>query len=172
MTGAGPIPDRVQPGAAGLPVRGSDLLRVCLVPLFVLLCYQFEWQAWRELMCTFLVKLADWTGIATTRVGPVSFAMHGRVYVFEISCTALDAFFGSIPLLWRTRVTIARNAAFFAAYFAMLTAANLLRLDLGMVAFLKGVPWWIAHEAAAGVCYFGMFLWIARRRGWTGAVAA
>jgi hypothetical protein len=167
MTGAGPIQNGEKSGATAFPVRGSDLLRLCLAPLFVLLCYQFEWSAWRASVCDLFVQLAAWTGIPAERVSPHSFTTGGRVYAFEIACTALDAFCGSIPLLWSVRRPWIRNLAFFAAYFAVLNAANLLRLDIGLAFYLHGVPWWLAHEAAAGVCYFVLFLWIANRRGWT-----
>jgi len=35
---------------------------------------------------------------------------------------------------------------------------------LGMVLYLRGVPWALAHEAMAGVFYFSLFLWIVRQR--------
>jgi hypothetical protein len=40
----------------------------------------------------------------------------------------------------------------------------MLRLTVGALLFEWGVPWWLSHEVLAGVCYFVLFLWIARRR--------
>lgn len=143
-----------------------EALRLGLVPLFVVFCYQFEWQTWRAWVTSSFLAAAPWFGVPTVRTGLDSFTCHGQAYYFTISCTALDAFFGSLPLLWSWRRGIARNLAFLAAYFVGLSIINLFRLEIGLVLFLRGVSWSLAHEAIAGVFYFGLFLWIARQRRW------
>jgi hypothetical protein len=165
LTGASSIGSR--PAPLGVWRVHSELLRACLVPLFVVLCYRFDWAAWRTFTCDAFLVVAHWIGIPAARLGPVSFALDGHVYGFVIACTALDAFFGSIPLLWRSDKSILTNLLFFAACFGVLSTANLARLEAGFVLFLRGVPWSLAHEAMAGVFYFALFLWIARRRGWS-----
>jgi len=144
----------------------SDALRILLVPLFVVLCYQFDWWAWRSLFTDAIMAVIPWLGAQAVRRGVESFACGGTFYKVAISCTALDAFFGSIPLVWKVRLSVSRNLAFLAAYLACLSVLNLARLLLGFVLYLWGVSWLLAHEAAAGAFYFGLFLWIARQRGW------
>ena len=141
-------------------------LRVCLVPLFVVLCYQFEWTAWRSLTCEAFLKLASWIGIPAVRVSPWAFTSNGHAYLFVISCTALDAFFGSVPLLWRARKSVLANSLFLAGYFVVLSIVNLLRLQAGFLLYAGGIPWSLAHEGMSGVFYFGLLLWILRQRGW------
>jgi hypothetical protein len=135
--------------------------------LFVVLCYRFDWLVWRSFTCDVFLRVAEMLGIPAHRLTPISFGLVGHTYLFVISCTALDAFFGSIPLLWRFEKGVPANLLFFAAYFAVLLAVNIARLEAGFVLFLRGVPWSLAHEAMAGVFYFVLFLWIARRRGWS-----
>jgi len=137
-----------------------------LVPFFVVICYQFDWVGWRSFTCDALLKISSWIGFPVVRVSPWAFTANGHAYLFVISCTALDAFFGSIPLLWRLSKAVAANLLFLTAYFIVLSAVNLARLEGGFLLFAQGIPWWLAHEAMAGVFYFGMLLWISRQRGW------
>jgi len=150
--------------------RGStwrqELLRFCLVPLFVVLCYQFEWRAWREFVTTILVALAPWFGVPLVRLGFDSFICQGEFYRVVLACTALDAFCGSIPLVWDLRLKLHRNAVLLVTYLACLSVVNLLRLELGFVLYLRGVSWFLAHEAVAGVFYFALLLWIVLQRRW------
>jgi len=148
------------------PGRYEELLRVCLVPLFVVLCYQFEWGAWRFYLSEALIPLLQWSGAPAVRLTPDIFTCNGGPYRIVISCTALDAFFGSLPLLWQWRRPVSHNLLYLAAYFLCLSAANLARLELGFVLNFQGLSWRLAHEAIAGVFYFALFLWIARQRGW------
>jgi hypothetical protein len=145
----------------------TDALRIGLVPLFVVFCYQFDWQAWRELVCSAFLTAAPWFGVTAVRAEFDSFACQGQFYRFVIACTALDAFFGSIPLLWNHRATIFRNLVFLSAYFLCLSMLNLVRLEFGLMLYLKGMSWSLSHQAMAGVFYFGLFLWIARQRRWS-----
>lgn len=152
---------------ASLTQRNRELIRIALVPLFVLVCYQFGWGAWRDAVCAAFVGFAHLLGMPVFRVAPDTFVCRGHLYRFAIACTAVDAFAGSIPLLWIGRRSVWRNLAFFVEYFGVLSAVNLVRLAAGLWIFLHGVSWWISHEAFAGVFYFALFLWIADRRRWS-----
>lgn len=154
------------------PDHRSDLLRICLVPLFVVGCYQFDWTSWRSLVAGSFVAVAPWLGVPAVRLTFDSFSCNGEYYQFVTACTALDAFFGSIPLLWKRDTSVCRNALFLTAYLVLLSAVNLLRLEIGFVLYHQGVAWSLAHEAMAGVFYFGLFLWIARRRNWNRFLSA
>lgn len=141
-------------------------LRIALVLPFVLVCYQFGWSAWRAEVCNAFVGLAHIAGMPVIQVSSDSFFCRGHIYRFAIACTALDAFFGSVPLLWMAHRSWSHNLFFFAGYFVALVGLNMVRLWAGLWIFLRGVPWWLSHEAFAGFFYFGLFLWIAHRRGW------
>ena len=147
--------------------RHGALVRIALVLPFVLLCYEFEWMAWRSSVTSTFVAISQWMGIPVLPISPDSFLCHGHRYQFVISCTALDAFFGSIPLLWRWGKSVPVNLLFLSAYFLCLSVVNLVRLEFGFLLFLRGVPWWLSHEAMSGVFYFALFLWLARQRRWT-----
>jgi len=147
--------------------RHKGLVRIALVLPFVLLCYEFEWMAWRSFVSGVFLAISQWIGIPVVRISLDSFLCRGHRYQFVISCTALDAFFGSIPLLWRWGKAVHTNLVFLAAYFLCLSVVNLVRLEFGFLLYLRGVPWSLSHEAMAGVFYFALFLWIARQRGWT-----
>jgi hypothetical protein len=145
----------------------ADLVRVVLVVLFVVLCYQFEWSAWRTFIRDVFVSLSRGLGIPLHPVSSDSFVLKAHLYRFVIACTALDVFFGSIPLLWERDKHILINIRLLTIYFLSLMMANLFRLEIGLPLFLFGVPWELSHEVMAGFFYFIVFLWIARRRGWT-----
>jgi hypothetical protein len=118
----------------------SDALRILLVPLFVVLCYQFDWWAWRSLFTDAIMAFAPWLGAQAVRRGVESFTCNGTFYKVAIACTALDAFFGSIPLVWKVRLSVTRNLAFLAAYLACLSVLNLVRLLLGFALYLRAYP--------------------------------
>jgi hypothetical protein len=145
----------------------GELLRVALVPVFVALAYTFSWGAWRAWVAGAIVAALDVLGAPVARLGPVLFAFDGNLYQVVLSCTALDAFFGAIPLIWRWQRP-ARSVVEVASVLLVLSVVNLFRLVLGFVLYWGGVPWILAHEVIAGVFYFVLFLWIARRRSWIG----
>ncbi len=58
--------------------------RIGLVPLFVVLCYQFEWQAWRALVTSALLALSPWFEVPVVRLGFDSFICHGESYYIAI----------------------------------------------------------------------------------------
>ena len=139
-------------------------LRIALVPLFVLLCHVFSWRAWRAVVTAALLALLHRAGAPAVPLAVDTFRFHGSLFQVAVSCTALDVFFGSIPLLWERRGSLVRNLRFFAVYFAGLSAINLARLALGFLLYRAGLSWFLAHELPSGLFYFAVFVWIARRR--------
>lgn len=148
--------------------RYEDFLCIALIPLFVLLCYQCKWDAWRSFVTRAVVALLPPSSATALPLASDTFLWEGVAYRIDVSCTALDAFFGSIPLLWERRRSLPGNFLFLAAYFLCLSGVNLARLAVGFLVHFHGVPWLLAHEVVAGIFYFGLFLWIARRRGSAG----
>lgn len=137
-----------------------------MVPVFVLLCYQLEWTAYRALNNTLFVEVSVWLGIAVTNLSPTAFLADGQYFRFDIACTALDAYFGSIPLLWERQWHLGRTLRFLGVYFVCFSLLNLARLTIGFYWFAHGWSWELTHEVAAGVFYFALFCWIAHRRKW------
>ena len=93
----------------------------------------------------------------------------GREFEFAISCTQIDVFCASIPLIWRFTTSVRANVLKLSTYFTCLFGFNILRLELGHLLLARGVPWVLAHESIAGVNLFIIFLWVVRNRGWNDA---
>jgi exosortase/archaeosortase family protein len=144
---------------------------LALVPLFVVLCYQFEWRALRSVVCSAFLAILHAAAVPALQISPDGLIWRGQVYQFVVACTAVDAYCGSVPLLWMVEKSVPRNLVFFSVYFVVLSVVNVIRIAAGFLAFVGGVSWWLSHEVVAGVFYFFLFLWIARRRGWSLAAA-
>lgn len=147
----------------GSLARSARLGRICLIPLFVALSYQLDWSLWRAAMARVLAALLQGTGAPAPFLGGDLFAYGGVTYQITVSCTALDVFFGVIPLLWqwsRPRASVVGLARFLVG----LSAANLLRLYVGFVLHGHGVSWLLAHEVMAGIFYFAGLCWVVQHR--------
>jgi hypothetical protein len=149
--------------------KHSNFVRIGLILPIVAVCHLFEWNVWRTLVTDLLGAWSRMAGVPMWRVAPDAFVCNGHVFRVAISCTIVDAWLASVPLLWERNKSWMQNLMFFGVYFVALSIANLVRLEAGFVLNLRGVPWWLGHEVAAGVFYFALFCWIARRRGWTQA---
>jgi hypothetical protein len=141
--------------------------RILLVAPMVLLCHMFDWSAWRAAVTGVLALTLPYLGVPALRLSSDLFACSGHFFRVEISCTIVDAFLGSIPLVWEPLVSPLRNIRFLIVYFICLSVLNLVRLESGFVLFARGIPWWLSHETMAGVFYFALFCWIAHLRRWT-----
>ena len=98
----------------------------------------FDWNGWRAFNCSVYVSISHAFGIPAYRISYDTFLTLGRPYCFATSCTGLDAYLGSIPLLWEWRRSFTRNCAFLIAYFLLFFPTNLLRLAAGMLDFHLG----------------------------------
>ena len=142
--------------------KGNLWLRVALVPVFVALCYLHDWPWLRAATTAVLIQISAMLGVPMHRHGPDLVELGGVQIQFVIACTMLDAFFGAIPLLWRTSLGLAWNIFRLAAVFLGVFVLNIVRLEAGFVALNRGVPWWLAHECVAGVAYFCLLVFIVR----------
>lgn len=142
--------------------KGNLWRRVALVPVFVALCYLYDWPWLRAATTTILVQLSALLGAPMHRLGQDLVESGGVQIQFVIACTMLDAFFGAIPLLWRASLGLAWNIFRLVAVFLGISVLNILRLEAGFVAFNRGVPWWLAHECVAGIAYFCLLVFIVR----------
>jgi hypothetical protein len=157
--------------------ENSLAVRVLLVPVFVAGCYLVgfcldEWSWLRVLTTATLVQLSALLGVPMYRTGVDVITVAGISARFVVACTMIDAFFGAIPLLWRTTVSWLENVARLTAVLGAVFVLNIVRLELGFIAMTKGAPWWLAHECVAGVAYFCLYLFIVHERAWDQPVRA
>ena len=155
-----------------LHFQRTDWVRIALVPLFVAGCYLFSWTWLQSIDCAALVWLLELTGFEVQAGSASGFRWRGIQYEFAVSCTAMDALAGCIPLLWRRSESSVTNAVRLLGFTIIVSLLNLLRLWLGFALLRAGIPWVWGHEVVAGVFYFGLLAWIARERGWTPASVA
>ena len=147
-------------------------IRLLLIPVFVAACHLYSWMWLRVLTTTTLTGISAALGIPMYRVGLDLAQVAGITVQFVVSCTMIDAFFGAIPLLWRTTISWPQNLSRLALVFAGVFVLNIVRLELGFIVMTKGVPWWLAHECVAGVAYFCLYAFIVRERAWAGGHAS
>lgn len=140
--------------------------RVLLVPVFVAVCYLYDWSWLRVMTTVTLVQISAMLGVPMQRTGADVIRVAGISAQFVVACTMIDAFFGAIPLLWRTTVSWSRNLLRLSVVMVAVFGLNIVRLELGFIAMTKGVPWWLAHEVVAGVAYFCLYLFIVKERAW------
>ena len=142
------------------------LSRVLMVPVCVGVCYLYDWHWLRVLTTVTLVHISGMLGIPMQRIGIGVISVAGISAQFVVACTMVDAFFGAIPLLWRTRISWMQNVLRLGPVAGGVFLLNITRLELGFMAMNRGAPWWLAHEVVAGVTYFGLYLFILRQRAW------
>jgi hypothetical protein len=141
-------------------------VRVLLVAVFVAACHLYDWLWLRALTTVTLVQISEMLGVSMHRIAVDIISVAGISAQFVVSCTMIDAFFGAIPLLWRTTISWTQNFLRLAVVALAIFGLNIFRLELGFVALTKGVPWWLAHEVVAGVTYFCLYLYIIKEPAW------
>jgi hypothetical protein len=117
------------------------------------------------------MQISSILGISMVRTGADVVTVAGVSAKFIVACTMIDAFFGAIPLLWRTNVSWGQNVLRLSAVLMGVFVLNIVRLEFGFIAMTRGVPWWLAHEVVAGVAYFCLYVFIMRECAWDHAQA-
>lgn len=135
-------------------------LRLLLVPLFVLLCYQFSWEFLRMGGVKSILYTSSWFGMTTATVSEHTFAWNGHAYDFYISCTMIDVFFASVPLLWKKNLPVLTNLLLLTAFFSGIYLLNIARIVAGFLLFDAGIPWFFAHKVIGGIAYFIVLIWL------------
>jgi hypothetical protein len=138
--------------------RSSAVVRFALVPLAIAVCYCFQWKALRFLTSEANLRLDLLAGIHLERISYDVVRWKGVFYQYQNACTFIDVWFGSLPLLWNLRHSVARNIAFFGVLALGFFAFNVLRLSFSDVLFAAGVSWDLAHNVVSGLAYF--LVWI------------
>jgi hypothetical protein len=157
--------------AARLPAA-SLMYRIACVPICVALCYAYDWAWLRGLTTDAVLELAAMSRLPMQRIDFDTVELADLRIHFVVACTFIDAFCGAIPLLWRTSTSVLANISRLALLLVVLLVANTVRLHVGFIAYANGVPWSVAHECVAGVCYFGFLYYIVRERAWASSQPA
>ena len=136
------------------------LIRFALAALAVALSYCFRWEFLRFLTSEGNLRLDLLAGIHLQRITADTVMWKGVLYHYENPCTFVDVWFGSIPLLWSLRRSVARNVGFMAVVAAGMFCFNVFRLSVSDVLFAAGLPWNLAHNVLSGISYFLVWVWI------------
>ena len=141
------------------------LPRLLVVPLFVIVCYLFSWELLRMIEMKTVLYASSWIGLNAEASSAYAFAWKEQSYQFYISCTMIDVFFASIPLLWKQGSSLLRNGMILATFFAGIYLLNTARILAGFLFFDWGMPWYFAHKVIGGVAYFVVLVWLIRQGG-------
>ncbi|HEV3041195.1 MAG TPA: hypothetical protein VHA33_25740 [Candidatus Angelobacter sp.] len=137
---------------------------MALVPFFVALCYLFDWRWLCSVTTTVLVEISKALGLPMHQIDRDMVELGGIPIRFVVACTMVDAFFGSIPLVWQTSVGLMRNGLKLLALFTGMSLLNIVRLEAGFLGLNVGIPWWLAHECVAGIVYFCLLVFIVQQQ--------
>ena len=144
----------------------SYVYRIFLAAIFILVCLQFSWMYFREINTNVLLNLMNVFDLEVTRTSTVTFKVDNNTFLMGVSCTSIDAFMGSIPLLWKLKESWPRQIKFFILYFLVFITINQLRLLLGFIFYDFGVTWFWAHEIPSGIFLFGLAVWTFHQKRW------
>jgi hypothetical protein len=141
------------------------LIRFLLVAVFVGFSYLFRWEWLRYLTSEANLRLDLLAGIHLQRLSSDLVMWKGVLYRYENACTFVDVYFGSIPLLWDLRRSVARNLGFLGIVAVGYFAFNVFRLTVSDILFAVGLPWDLAHNVVSGITYFAVWVWVWSRLG-------
>jgi hypothetical protein len=161
-TAAQDVSALAQPSRRGWQSRAL-LIRFALAALAVAVSYLFRWELLRFLTSEANLRLDLLAGIHLQRISADTVMWKGVLYRYENPCTFVDVWFGSVPLLWNLRRTVARNLGFMAVVAAAMFCFNVFRLSVSDVLFAAGLSWNVAHNVISGISYFMVWFWIWNR---------
>lgn len=136
------------------------LIRFVLAALAVAISLCFRWEFLRFLTSEANLRVDLLAGIHLQRISFDTVMWRSILYRYENSCTFIDVFFGSIPLLWSFRRSYLQNTSFLLAVAVGMFCFNVMRLSVSDVLFAAGLSWNLAHNVISGISYFVVWLWI------------
>lgn len=149
-----------------LPFTREFLLRGCLVALFVVVSHDLRWQWLRFATSEAVLRLSAVLGMDTARLSFDTIRVHRAQFTFVVSCTFVDVFLGSLPLLWDLRRSLLRSLSRLVVVGIMLFTFNILRLEIAQILYAHGVSWQIADGVIGGIAYFLVWIMIWQLRSW------
>jgi hypothetical protein len=156
-----------RPAPTRLPGLSREFLyRAGLVAVFAAAAHQVPWEWLRFLTSECVVRISASLGMATSRVSFDTILVGRQTFQFVISCTFVDVFMGSIPLLWDLKKSVLRNILRLMATAAVLFGFNVTRLEVAQILYYRGVSWTMADEVLGGLAYFAVWLAIWHLRSW------
>jgi hypothetical protein len=139
------------------------LLLAALVTLAVLVCYRFNWNLLRWWTSELVLRMSGLLAVPMSRLSDDTVSYGGNLFRYTVSCTFIDVFFGAAVLLWNRERRLIENVLALTGFGSCLFVFNLVRLTLGFFLYAHGVSWTLGHEAASGVAYFLVWLWLMRQ---------
>jgi hypothetical protein len=160
-------PRRLEVAAAELDLIGEIrasllVLRLAIASGLAIASHHLEWIALRTWLTDSIVALSTPIGIVSERIQFDLIIVENTALQFVIGCTSVDYFAWSIPFVWSIDGGRAKNIARVAIFFCALMVLNVARLELGVLAFARGAPWWLAHDVVSGLWNFGIVVFALR----------
>lgn len=137
------------------------MCRVLLTTILVILTHQFEWVWLRFLTSEAVLRGSALVGMATERFSFDTVGVQGEAFRFVVSCTFVDVFIGTVPLIWNLKRSILSNGCILVVTAIILFSFNILRLVTGHLLHAHGAPWIVADDLLGGMAYFFVALVIA-----------
>lgn len=139
------------------------VIRFALTALAVVISYLFRWELLRFLTSEANLRLDLLAGIHLQRISSDTVSWRGVLYQYQNPCTFVDVWFGSIPLLWNLRRSLAGNIVFMAVVAGAMFCFNVFRLSVSDLLFANGLAWNLAHNVISGISNFVVWVWIWNR---------
>jgi hypothetical protein len=105
-------------------------------------------------------------GMDTVRLSFDTIRVREAQFSFIVSCTFVDVFLGSLPLLWDLHRSLLRNCSRLVLAGTILLTFNILRLEIAQVFYANQISWEVADGVVGGVAYFLVWVVIWRLRTW------
>jgi hypothetical protein len=163
------------PGSGKTSVPGLEciwncrgvLFRWALVALFVVGAHQTRWEWLRFVTSEIVLRLSSYLDIRTTRISFDVIELQGEKFRYLTSCTFVDVFIASIPLIWDVKASLIRNGATVSIAGIALFNFNAIRLEIAVLLYFHRIPWTVADGLLGGLSYFIVWLVIWHTRSWS-----
>jgi hypothetical protein len=142
------------------------LCRACLAFLFGATAHQFRWEGLRFFTSETILRLSALLGMTTARASFDTIEIQGQLLQFLVSCTFVELFLASLPLIWRLDRSPLINLSRMVPVACALFGFNIFRLELGQIAYSYGVLWILAHDIPLGFAYFAVWATVWQTRSW------
>lgn len=141
-------------------------VRFGLVTLFAFATHHLTWQWLRFVTSEAVLRTCSFLDIRGSRISFDVIELRGEQFQYLISCTFVDVFLASLPLLWNARKSLIRNVVWFLIAGAVLFPFNAIRLEIAVLLYFHGIPWKIADGLLGAYSYFIVWLAIWYTRSW------
>jgi hypothetical protein len=139
------------------------LVRALLALAFQIAGGMADWNILRLLVSEAHLYISNAMRFNMHRVSFDMLELNGDFFHYTPACTFIDVFLLSIPLIWNLHAGLNKNILKLCFYFIALSLFNLVRLQISILLFDNGMPWWLAHDKLTSICYFLIFLWIVKQ---------